>query len=158
MDQYTVTPIGTVRNSMGEFTIQVSEEYREALKGLKGFSHLCMIWWFSKCDDAQCRSMLECESPYVGSPAVMGIFATRSPMRPNPIALSMVQILSIDEEKGIITLPYTDAEDGTPVLDLKPYTPSLDRIDAPEVPQWCKNWPMSVEESGDFDWESVFNF
>lgn len=158
MNQYTVTPIGKVVNNMGEFSIQVDEQYRPALKGLRGFSHLCMIWWFDKCDNEQCRNMLECESPYKGSPEVLGTFATRSPMRPNPIALSTVQILSIDEEKGIIALPYTDAEDGSPVLDLKPYTPSLDRILAPEVPEWCKDWPISVEESGDFDWESVFNF
>lgn len=158
MNQYTVTPIGKVQNTMGEFAIQIDVQYRPALKGLEGFSHLCMIWWFSKCDDEQYRNILECESPYKNSPDTLGTFATRSPMRPNPIALSTVQILSIDVEKGIITIPYTDAEDGTPVLDLKPYTPSLDRILSPTVPEWCRYWPMSVEESGDFDWESVFNF
>lgn len=158
MNQYTVKPIGKVINKMGEFAIQVDEPYRQALKGLEGFSHLCMIWWFSKCDDEQCRNILECDSPYKGSPDILGTFATRSPMRPNPIALSTVQILSIDVEKGIIVIPYTDAENDTPILDLKPYTPSLDRILSPKVPEWCSNWPMSVEESGDFDWGSVFNF
>lgn len=45
-----------------------------------------------------------------------------------------------------------------PVLDIKPYTPSLDRVETPNVPEWCSEWPKSTEESGNFDWESVFNF
>jgi tRNA (Thr-GGU) A37 N-methylase len=61
-------------------------------------------------------------------------------------------------EKGIIGLAFIDAEDGTPVLDIKPYTPSLDRVENPIVPKWCAHWPKSVESSGSFDWSSVFNF
>ena len=55
-------------------------------------------------------------------------------------------------------LAYIDAENGTPVLDVKPYTPSLDRVERPDVPGWCAHWPKSAEASGDFDWEKVFNF
>lgn len=50
------------------------------------------------------------------------------------------------------------SDDGSPVLDIKPYTPSLDRIEAPGVPQWCSHWPKSLEEAGCFDWEEEFNF
>ena len=88
----------------------------------------------------------------------MGIFATRSPARPNPIALTAVEVIQIDYENGIIRIAYTDANDGTPVLDLKPYTPSIDRVESPDVPDWCAHWPKNVEESGDFDWENEFNF
>ena len=88
----------------------------------------------------------------------MGIFATRSPQRPNPIALSVAEILYIDHEAGVIYIAYADARQGSPVLDLKPYTPSLDRVEHPQVPDWCGHWPRSLEESGDFDWENEFNF
>ena len=88
----------------------------------------------------------------------MGIFATRSPIRPNPIALTAVEILHIDYEKGVIQIAYIDANDGSPVLDIKPYTPSLDRIEAPEVPVWCAHWPKSLEVSGSFAWEKEFDF
>ena len=65
----------------------------------------------------------------------MGTFATRSPERPNPIALTPAYVTYIDHENGIIGLAYIDANDGTPVVDIKPYTPSLDRVESPEVPE-----------------------
>ena len=88
----------------------------------------------------------------------MGTFAIRSPMRPNPIALTAVQVLNIDFNAGIIQINYIDAENDSPVLDIKPYTPSLDRIENPKVPEWCSHWPKSLEESANFDWQNEFNF
>lgn len=64
----------------------------------------------------------------------------------------------MDIEHGVVGLYYIDAFDGTKVIDLKPYVPSVDRIENPSVPDWCKHWPKSYEESGRFDWESEFNF
>lgn len=96
--------------------------------------------------------------PYTHGPGRMGTFATRSPQRPNPIALSCAYATFIDAENGIIGLAYTDAADQSPVLDIKPYTPSLDRVEEPQVPEWCSHWPKNVEGSGDFDWDSEFNF
>ena len=89
---------------------------------------------------------------------MLGAFATRTPERPNPIALTCAGVTYLDDENGVIGLTYVDAEAGTPVLDIKPYTPSLDRVETPLVPQWCAHWPQSVEASGDFDWSAVFNF
>ena len=88
----------------------------------------------------------------------MGLFATRSPVRPNPLALTTVHVLRIDYAKGLIQIDYIDANDGTPVLDIKPYTPSLDRVETPAVPEWCSHWPKSLEESETFAWEDEFNF
>lgn len=59
---------------------------------------------------------------------------------------------------SIRMLRHYDAEDGTPLVDLKPYTPSIDRIATPRVPAWCANWPNDVETSGQFDWGAVFRF
>jgi tRNA (adenine37-N6)-methyltransferase len=88
----------------------------------------------------------------------MGIFATRSPIRPNPIGLTAVQVIRINQKKGIIEIAYIDTNNGTPVLDIKPYTPSLDRVEKPGIPKWYNHWPMSLEQSGNFNWENEFNF
>ena len=74
------------------------------------------------------------------------------------IAVSNVNIAYVDVETGTIGLYYIDAFDGSQVLDLKPYTPSIDRIENPMTPDWCSHWPKSYEESGRFDWEAEFNF
>lgn len=158
MEQFTLNQIGKIRNRGDDVCVELDPAYIHALQALDGFSHLNILWWCNGCDSAQARSCLEAPSPYKGSPEVMGIFATRSPMRPNPVALTAAQIIEIDHQHGIIRLAYIDADDGTPVLDLKPYTPSLDRVEAPSVPDWCAAWPKSLEESGEFDWDSVFNF
>lgn len=88
----------------------------------------------------------------------MGTFATRTPIRPNPIALTAAEIICIDYESGLIQIAFIDADDNTPVLDIKPYTPSLDRIEDPEVPEWCAHWPKSLEASASFAWEEEFLF
>ena len=158
MQNFQVKPIGKINaNEKGMF-IELEPEYLPALQALDGFSHLNVIWWFSDFDNEKMRKNLEIPKPYKKSPDVMGVFATRSPVRPNPIALTAVQVIDIDYEKGIIRIAYIDANDGTPVLDIKPYTPSLDRVEIPGVPEWCSHWPKSIEESGRFDWANEFNF
>lgn len=158
MKPIQVNPIGTIRHTGDGFILEVDEGYIPALQGLDGFSYINVLWWCHKCDMDDARSILETESPYKKAPDVLGIFATRSPMRPNPIALTAAPVIHIDHNNGIIHLAYIDAEDGTPVLDIKPYTPSIDRVDEPEVPDWCSHWPKSAETSGDFDWAGEFNF
>lgn len=158
MTTYKVHPIGKFVHDQGETMILIEPEYREALRALEGFSHIQVIWWFSGLDNAQARSILQAEQPYKKAPEKMGIFATRSPARPNPLALTASEVIRIDHKNGIIQIAYTDADDNTPVLDIKPYTPSLDRVGNPAVPDWCGHWPKSLEESADFPWEGEFNF
>ena len=105
-------------------TIVFEPEYRdpEALRGIEGFSHLWLIWQFS-------RAIREDWSPTVRPPRLggntrMGVFATRSPFRPNPIGLSCVEIVSVEEqgEDGtVIIVAGADLMDGTPIYDIKPY-------------------------------------
>lgn len=153
-----VNSIGKIYNDEKGAFIKLNSEFVPALKALEGFSHINVIWWFSDFDNEEARAVLETEQPYKNAPDKMGIFATRSPIRPNPIALTAVEVLDIDYQKGIIEIAYIDANDDTPVLDIKPYTPSLDRVENPSVPKWCARWPKSLEESGEFDWEKEFNF
>ncbi|QQZ61887.1 SAM-dependent methyltransferase [Paenibacillus sonchi] len=158
MSNLEVHSIGKVRSNESGTFIALEKKFIPALQSLEGFSHISVLWWFSDYDDEHSRSVLQTESPYKGSPEVMGIFATRSPMRPNPIALTAAEIIQTDFENGIIQVAFMDAYDNTPVLDIKPYTPSLDRVETPGVPAWCSRWPRSTEESGSFNWAEVFNF
>lgn len=158
MEQLLVNPIGTVRVDEEGMRIELQQAYIPALTNFEGFGYVNILWWFHESDNATCRAKLTEESPYTGSPQVLGTFATRSPQRPNPIALTCAYVTDVDYEKGILRLAYIDAEDGSPVIDLKPYTPSFDRVEHPVVPQWCAHWPNSVEASGEFDWSTVFQF
>lgn len=158
MKNFQVSPIGKIVIKEDGMFIELKPKYIPALQALEGFSHLNVIWWFSDFDNEEARKTLKASQPYKTAPAVMGIFATRSPIRPNPIALTAAQIIHINYECGMIQLAYIDAKDGTPVLDIKPYTPSLDRVESSMVPKWCSHWPKSLEESSDFNWENEFNF
>lgn len=150
--------IGKVECDENGFGLKLDGSYTKALKGLEGFSHVLVLWWFSGCDDERSRSTLIQSKPYAKGPEEIGTFATRSPERPNPIAVSVSGVMFIDTGNGIVGLDYIDAEPGTPILDIKPYTPSADRVENPTVPAWCSHWPGSYETSGDFDWSEEFNF
>lgn len=157
MESVTLTPIGLLRASESGFTVELAPAFRPGLAGLEGFSHIQILWWFHGIKAPRNPPLL-CEKPYVKGPQALGVFATRAPLRPNPLALTCAQVAFIDQARGLVGLHYMDAWDGSPVLDLKPYTPSLDRVERPEVPGWCAHWPMSLEASGSFDWEAEFNF
>ena len=157
-NHFTVTQIGVICADESGFALKLAPQYTNALAGLEGFSHLQVLWWFSGCDNPADRGSLTEKRPYTHGPEVLGAFATRSPQRPNPIALSCAGITFLDAENGVIGLDYIDAQDQTPLLDLKPYTPSLDRVEQPKTPAWCSHWPANVETSGAFDWECEFNF
>jgi len=158
VDNFRVNSIGRVNISEEGAYIKLESKYVKALQALDGFSHLNIVWWFSNYDTEERRNIIEAPTPYKNAPPVMGIFATRSPFRPNPIALSTVQIIQIDHIKGTIQITYIDAENNTPILDIKPYTPSLDRVETPSVPEWCSHWPKSLELSENFDWKKEFLF
>lgn len=158
MDNFSVKPIGKICAGEDGFSVKLDKEFIPAMKGLSGFGWIQLVWWFSFCDNEASRTRLTEQKPYKKGPEILGTFAMRSPQRPNPIALSCAYVTYVDEENGVIGLAYTDAADGTPILDIKPYTPSLDRVENPSVPDWCSGWPSCVEDSGDFDWESEFNF
>lgn len=159
MEEYVIRPIGRVEaHEDGSATLRIDEPYRAGLRGLDGFGHLEVLWWSHLADADELRGLVDAGRPYVGLDCDLGIFVTRSPMRPNPVSLTTVEAGAIDVEAGTVETPYLDAEDGTPLVDLKPYTPSIDRIATPRVPAWCANWPNDVETSGQFDWGTVFRF
>lgn len=105
-------------------TIIFEPEYRDenALRGLSGYSHLWLIWGFSKVDQVKWSPMVK--PPRLGGNKRMGVFATRSPFRPNPIGLSCVKLEKIEKKNGygnVLVVLGADLMDGTPIYDIKPY-------------------------------------
>lgn len=102
-------------------TVVFEPEYRspEALRGLDGFSHLWLIWGFSANRHGEWQPTVR--PPRLGGNERMGVFATRSPYRPNPLGLSCVEIERIDMDAATIYVRGADLMDGTPIYDIKPY-------------------------------------
>ena len=100
----------------------------DAVRGLEGFSHIWLIWQF---DRAQRKSWSPTvRPPRLGGNERVGVFATRSPFRPNRIGLTVVRLVRMEEENGRITLVVSGADlmDGTPIVDIKPYLPYVDSV------------------------------
>lgn len=135
MDTLTVHPIGRVRREEERTWLVLDEPWRPGLIRLEEYSHLAVLWWFDqqKGRHADGRAMLRMEREGVGT---VGIFATRSPHRPNPIALSMVKILGVDAAGGRVEIDGIEAYDNTALVDLKGYSPALDSIPDAVTPAW----------------------
>lgn len=154
MKDFELRNIGKIDTTDG-FKIIVNKEYIRALKGINDFKYIQVVYWFDRIDN---RNLLVEKKPYKKGPEELGVFATRSPLRPNPIGIETVYLIDVDLDNGVLYIPYIDAFDNTPVLDIKPYIPSIDRIENISMPNWCKDWPDCYEKSGEFNWEDVFNF
>ena len=152
-----LNPIGSTHFENGRFCIKLRDEYKKGLVGIKGFSHLQILWWGNLFDAPKYRNQLMAKQPYQGGPEKLGVFATRSQLRPNPILTTIVAVQKIDIDQGEIYTPYMDTESNTPVLDIKPYH-LFDRVENCHVPNWCRHWPSSYEKSAGFNWAAVFNF
>ena len=110
-------------------TVVFEPEYRdpEALRGIEGFSHLWLIWEFSEAKRDSWSPTVR--PPRLGGNTRMGVFATRSPFRPNPIGLSCVKLVGVEHTRELGTVLHVagaDLMDGTPIFDIKPYVPYAD--------------------------------
>ncbi len=109
--------------------IVFAPKYRnpDALRGIEGFSHLWLIWEFSEAKRDDWSPTVR--PPRLGGNRRMGVFATRSPFRPNPIGLSSVRLIAVEKiaDKGhVLIVSGADLLDGTPIYDIKPYIPESD--------------------------------
>jgi len=131
-------PVGTVEKKGDSIFIKVSDKYSNALKGLDEFSHVIVIYWFHKNDTPEKRSILQVHPRGNKKNPLTGVFACRAPVRPNLIALTVCKILSINGNN--IYIDKIDAFDESPVLDLKPYIPSVDNPKKDiGLPDWLRN-------------------
>jgi tRNA-Thr(GGU) m(6)t(6)A37 methyltransferase TsaA len=112
--------IGEARARATPARLEIDTPFRPALQGLAPGDAVILLYWTGRA-----RRDLAIQSPR-HKPAPMGTFALRSPARPNPIALGVVRILSLDPDAGTVAIDATDAFDGTPLLDIKPFLPGVD--------------------------------
>lgn len=117
-------PVGKVHNRKNNTEIEIFPEYRDAMYGLREGQIIWLILWFHRSDDEEKRKIMKVHSHGELGYPLRGIFTTRSPVRPNPIALYRRQILKIENSK--IFVRSLDAYEDTPVIDIKPYSATLD--------------------------------
>jgi len=133
---YLISPVGVIRKKGDHTFIEIEEVFKDALLGLDEFSHINALTWFHKNDNAKKRSTLQVHPRNNRNNPLTGVFATRSPVRPNLIALFRCRILSINGR--LVQLDHIDAYDGSPVIDIKPYIPRIDAIAEAKVAWWAE--------------------
>lgn len=133
---FQIQPVGRISNKENSTVIEIFPEYSEALLGLEGFSNIILFCWFHKNDRSDKRKTLQVHPMKNMDKPLTGVFATRSPQRPNLIAIFMCTLNEIKENKIIVE--KIDAFDNTPVIDIKPYIPHNDSIPNARIPKWFK--------------------
>ena len=135
---------GRVEELTGRVVFEEGFRDRNALRGIEGFSHLWLIWVFDRVESGKWSPTVR--PPRLGGNTRIGVFASRSPYRPNPIGLSCVKLEKIDGLK--LAVSGHDFLDGTPVLDLKPYIPAADAF--PEAKAGWRDEADAAELPVDF--------
>lgn len=117
---------GIVESLEGRIVFEPAFRNPEALRGIEGFSHLWLIWQFS--ENLRQDWSPTVRPPRLGGNTRLGVFATRSPFRPNALGLSCVRLLGLEEtgEGTVLRIGGADLMDGTPIFDIKPYIPYAD--------------------------------
>lgn len=155
MDTYhkdiSVNPIGYIESKYKQFdevpfphgnkgwnedisTIVLYPEHAEEISGLDGYSHIIVLYWIHRSGEWK---MPEHNHKH-HKPDYVKLFATRMPVRPNPIGLSVVKLHDISIDNGRILVKGLDALDKTPVLDIKPYIPNFDSYPEASLPEWVE--------------------
>ena len=121
--------------------VRIYPKYTAALQGIEGFSHVIILYWFHLRDNTKDRGTLKVvPKRHPGAPEV-GVFACRSPTRPNPIGLCVTQLLQI--ENNVLIVKGLDALRDSPIIDIKPYSPRADMIANTKVPEWALQGPIT---------------
>ena len=140
--ELTLRPIGWVTHGRRgsdrweemEAEIEIDPAWAEALDGIEGFSHVWVVWWLDWYGQPPEQRKVHPEGRE--EMPLMGIFATRSPRRPNPVAITAVRLL--ERQGARLRVQGLDAYEGTPVLDLKPYLRRGDLIPEATMPDWLE--------------------
>ena len=141
--EINLRPIGFVKNSITEpkrenrkettSEIIINDDLKEALHRIDEFSHIIVIYWMHKLPPSQ-RSVTQVHPRGNRDLPLIGVFASRSPARPNPIGITTVKLL--EHRANVLKVSGLDAMDGTPVLDIKPYIPDHDSASEIKTPGW----------------------
>ena len=135
-----IKPLGKAKNSVGKPTlpgwknivteIVINNKYAKGLDGIEDYSHVIVVYWMDKEQECHLKHHPQGRKdiPFIG------IFACRCPQRPNRIAISTVELLS--RKGNRLKVKGLEIVNGTPILDIKPYTPHYDRVEKAKVPDW----------------------
>ena len=152
----SITPIGIIETPFDDLkgmhiqpsgadkiqgTIIIDKEYEEGLSDLEGFSHIILLYHFHKSKGYNLMV-----KPFMDDQQ-RGLFATRAPRRPNPIGLSIVQLIKIENNK--ISIQGIDVLNGTPLIDIKPYVPGFDAREVTKLGWLDKNYKKSESLKSD---------
>jgi tRNA-Thr(GGU) m(6)t(6)A37 methyltransferase TsaA len=137
--KYSVFPIGHVEKRETITRLIICDEFWEATTHLELFSHIIVLWWIDRMDTEESRSRTLANPPRNMGLIPSGVFACRSPARPNPIGHSVVRVVKLDGQRKSVVIDRIDADDGTPILDIKPYLPSSDKVETAKVAPWFQD-------------------
>lgn len=131
--------IGVVEDAGELSKVKIFPEFCAGLQRLNDFSHIIILYWFHLRDEENERRVLRViPKRHPGAPQV-GVFASRSPSRPNPIGFCVVELVKIEE--CTLTVKGFDALENSPIIDIKPYIPRADSIPEAQVPEWTSRGP-----------------
>ena len=139
---FALQPIGSVKKGNGIVKLMLEQKFNDGLDSLSGFGHVMILWWAHKYVEYRNQIDMVIDLPYAPGTRA-GLFATRSPVRPNPVCVSIAEIKEVTSKEGFIIVDEIDAADGSPVIDLKPYYGTSDRIEHYRQPEWVPDeWPV----------------
>jgi len=130
--------IGVVESaSENEAKVRIFPEFCDALKGIDGFSHVIILYWIHLRDNEKERSVLQVVPRGRANGVKVGVFACRSPSRPNPIGLCVVKLMKVEDH--VLTVKGLDAFEGSPIIDVKPYIQRRDAVPKAYTPEWLSH-------------------
>ncbi|MBM3332920.1 SAM-dependent methyltransferase [candidate division WOR-3 bacterium] len=133
--EYYLVSLGQVRRQDGKTLLVLKDKYAPGLVSLADFSHVMVFYWFDKNDAPDKRAFLQGHRQGKKNP-LTGVFATRSAVRPNLIAITTCRVISV--KGSIVEIDGIDAFDDSPILDLKPYIPRNDCFLDAQIPEWVR--------------------
>ncbi len=136
-------PVGRVVRQDGRVWVDIYPRFAPALDGITGFSHLWVIYWFHGHDTPEDRGLLQVHPRRDPANPLTGVFATRAPVRPNLLGLDACRLVGVDGLR--LEVEGLEAQDASPVVDLKPYIPQGDAIPEARTPSWVHRRPRPPE-------------
>lgn len=133
--------VGEVESVGEASTILIYDDFCPGLLGVEGFSHLIVLYWMHLRDIDLHRDTLRVTHGRQAGAPLTGVFACRSPSRPNPIGLTVVELGGVEGCR--LRVGNLDAMEGSPIVDLKPYSPRADSVPEARTPDWASDEPST---------------
>jgi len=120
-----------------EAKVRIFSEFCDGLKGIEDFSHVIILYWIHLRDNEKERGVLQVVPRGRANGVKVGVFACRSPSRPNPIGLCVVKLMKVED--CTLTVKGLDAFEGSPIIDVKPYIQRRDAVPKAYTPEWLSH-------------------